>query len=155
MDIQRNLAVLRQYYAALSTNNLWKGATGTTFEYMKMVTSTPVFNESSVDAKALVNLLVILQENGFSDLYLNGRRIIGTKYGTVPLEIEVVPTMGVAGAVWGFRIGLYLRYTKRFSGMDESARLCGRWHWDADCGLIADVPLDMARVIWGVKGAPR
>ena len=152
MDIQKNLKVLQQYYVTLL-----KGTgtdTGRTVRYMKLFAAQDPVALDGVEAKALAACLAFLSEQGFSDLYLNGRRVMGTKYGTVPLELEVCFVVGPASAVTTFRIELFLR-ANRHTYFGEQERLCGRWHWDKDCGLVATVPLDMSKVIWGVKGAPR
>ena len=148
MDIQKNLAVLRQYYAANAYPG--KNAVGDIYGYMAQVVSQEKVKEDSIDAKALIACCMYLQENGFSDLYFNGRRRIATKYGAVPMELEICFAVDHFGVVSSFRIELFLRYTMQLALHPDGARLCGRWHWDRDCGLITDVPIDMSRVIWGL-----
>jgi hypothetical protein len=156
MDTQKNLAVLKQYYAAVLAPCV-SGATGSSFDHMRRVVGQEVVDENSVDSQALAIFLVYLQENGFSDLYLNGNKHIGICYGVVPLEIEVCFSM-TNGEVSSFRIELFLRIKKsrRIVGAasvtGDITSFCGRWHWEKGFGLVTDVPLDIGKVIWGAKG---
>ena len=149
MGKQKNLKVLQQYYTSV-IRSVGTVSSGGSYNYMVDYASEPIVNEDSTDSKALLSCLTYLQENGFSDLYLNGKRLIGIKYGIVPLELEICFTID-DGAVSSFRMELFLRIKHNKQVVQDGTRLCGRWHWDKDCGLITDVPIDMTKVIWGIK----
>ena len=152
MDKQKNLAVLKQYYAAL-VRSLGTTSYGSAYHYMVDVCDKELVDENTVDSKAILSLLAQLQDAGFGDLYLNGKRLIGIKYGVVPLELEIMFTLDSDDEVEGFRMELFLRVKKSFNNnVMDGTRLCGRWRWDKSCGLMAEVPLDIGKVLWGIKG---
>lgn len=149
MDNQKNLRVLQQYYAAV-VKSMPRGG-GLMLQYMESVVAQPVVDEVAVDSYTLLRVIQILQDAGFSDAYLNGRRRIGIKYGTVPLELEVwVDTERYA--VSACRIGLYLRGLRKAGKLiQDPDHLCGQWAWNRISRTIdIEVPLDVTKVIWGV-----
>jgi hypothetical protein len=148
MDKQKNLKVLQQYYAA-RVRGVDAKFMGTAFLYMSTFSKQDIACENSMDSSALMMCLSILQEKGFSDLYLNGRRQIGTKYGEVPMDLDICFTIDY-NVVSSFRITLLLADNKMNRTDHSEARLCGQWHW-AVGRLVEDVPLDMMKVIWGVN----
>jgi len=150
MDTQKNLKVLQQYYVSV-IRGIGALSYGASYHHMVDMSELDPIPDGGVDCKALIGCLAYLQDKGFSDLYLNGRRKIGIYYGAVPFELEVCFTLDKEDEVNGFKIEMFIRYNKRVA-VSEFERSCGRWHWDKDVGLVTDAPVDMNKVIWGAKG---
>jgi hypothetical protein len=156
MDINNNLRVLQKYYAVVLKHNAGILPDGTSYRYMQEVVDRDVISQhDGMDTMAIISCVEYLKEKGFSDLFINGRNHIGTLYGEVPMELEICFTVD-NNVVSSFRIELFIRRTKRNATFFDSDRLCGQWYWSGIAGghLVEEVPVDMTKVIWGIKGAP-
>jgi len=150
MDIENNLRILQKYYATLIRGADGSYADGAAIRHCRNVVDQDVLHEDDgMDTKAMLAAMRQLKEMGFSDLFLNGRRHIGIKYGPVPLELEIMFTVDEKDRVSSFRLNLYLRYVKHLDTGLGTDRLCGEWLWSGDT-LMSTVAVDVSKIIWGV-----